>query len=118
MNQRVDLEQLAKDHGQSNLRFHVHMQMVRGFAVPEMGFFIGFTSSEDAYDLVECVVDDEGRYPSILNKDGGSYKVTLKALDERYGTRDYYVSDLESILTNGSHRGDGARVSFLGTDVH
>ena len=118
MNQRVDLEQLAKDHGQSNLRFHVHMQKVRGFAFPGMGVFIGVTSSEDAYDLVECVVDDEGRYPRILDERGGSYKVTLKALDESYGSRDYYVSDLESLLTSGGHRGDGVRVSFLGTDVN
>jgi hypothetical protein len=115
---RIDLEELARLHGQSNLRFHVHMQKVRGFAIPEMGFFVGFTSSEDNFDLVECVVDDEGRYPSILHKDGGSYKVTLKALDASYGTRDYYVSDLESILTGGGRHGNDAYVAFLGTDVH
>lgn len=115
---RPDLEALATQHGQSNLRFFVHLQRVRGFAFPGMGVYIGVTSSNDAYDLVECVVDDEGRYPRIIQEDGGSYKVTLKALDPAYGTRDYYVSDLESILDGRSHRGPGARVAFLGTDIH
>ena len=45
---------------------------------------------------VECEVD-ESRY-----KIDEGYKVTLKALDERYGSRSFYQMDFESMLKDGS----------------
>lgn len=111
MNERPDIVALAAAHGQSNLRFFVPLQPLRGFAIPGAGFSLSYTSSQDEYVLQECVVDDEGRYPDVSQ----DYKVSLKPLDSRYESRDYYVSDLESII----HRDkEGARVAVLGTDIH
>lgn len=113
--ERIDLVELAKAHGQSNLRFFVPLQPLRGLVIPGMGFAVAFTSSTDEHELVECVVDDEGRYPRIVGDSGYGYKVSLKPLDERFERRDYYVCDLESILSEGR---DGARVRVLNTDIH
>lgn len=115
MRTRPDLVALANQHGQSNLRFFVWLQPLRGVTIPGMDFSVSFTSSNDDHVLIECVVDDEGRYPRIVDDSGYGYKVSLRPLTAGYEHRDYYVSDLEGLLSEG---GEGARVAFLGTDVH
>lgn len=61
--------------------------------VPCIGW--AYTSSTDKEEWVECEVVED-RY---IVSDG--YKVTLKAIDKRYGSRDFYQSDFESLLDKG-----------------
>lgn len=113
---RPNLVELAQLHGQENLRFFVPLRPLRGMVIPSMNFAVAWTSSSDEDQLIECMVDGQGRYPRIVNNDGYGYKVSLRPVnDQGFECRDYYVSDLESILSDG--RG-GARMSLLGTDVH
>jgi hypothetical protein len=112
----IDLVELARQHGQSNLRFFVPLREQKRITV---GWFshVVTGSSEDAA-VVECVVDCEGRYPAIIGSSGFGYKVSIKPLNSAYESADFYIRDLELILEARPERADGRGVRFLGTDIH
>jgi len=75
--------------GKDNIRFYVPMHPLEGC------FFIQYTSSNSPEYLVECYID-ETRY-----KVDDDYKITLKACDERFGCKHYYICDLETHIKAG-----------------
>jgi len=59
-------------------------------------FGICYRSSSDKEKIVECTVE-----PYTIFKIEEGYKVTLKAVNEEYGSDNYYVSDLLSLIREG-----------------
>lgn len=91
----MDMKDLAAEYGVKNIRIFLPMQRLQ-YAGLIPGF--AFRSSGVEYDMVECEIF-EGRY-----KVDDGYKVSLKAIDEAYGTKHFYQSDLETnIHTNPDH---------------
>lgn len=84
----MNVAELAKIYGSQSLVFMIPMQPIR-----DMGF-VSFTCSDDEYVLQECTLVD-----GIYNRnvvDG--YKCVLKSKDPRFGAREFYVSDLNSLI--------------------
>jgi hypothetical protein len=86
---REELLQYIMNQGIENVRFMVPMRPVTDYG------FVKLTSSSDEPVVVECRID-ESQYKV---EDG--YKVTLKAIDERFGYDHFYVLDLVSLIQRG-----------------
>jgi hypothetical protein len=100
----MDIKALAAEYGVKNIRiFHPMQRLQYDGLIPG----IAFRSASVEYDMVECEIV-ETRY-----KVDDGYKVTLKAVDEAYGLKHFYQSDLETnIHTNPDHH----RVFFVSID--
>jgi hypothetical protein len=85
----MDIAALALEYGAANLRFFRPMSRLQMAGIIPG---IAFCSHDAPRDRVECVVD-ESRYRVIDN-----YKITLRAVDPRYGSDHFYISDLESMI--------------------
>ena len=59
-------------------------------------FGICYRSSSDKLKMVECAVE-----PYAIFKIKEGYKVVLKAVNKEYGSDNYYVSDLISLINRG-----------------
>jgi hypothetical protein len=84
----MDIEKLVAEYGAINLRFFIpmrRMHSLHGFGIP-----MAFTSSDDPYDITECVIDED-RY-----KVSEGYKVTFRAIDENYGYEHWYQMDFNN----------------------
>jgi len=95
------IEKLVAEYGAKNLRFFMPMRKLhslQGFGIP-----MAFTSSDDPYDITECVID-ENRY-----KVDEGYKITFRAIDEDYGYENYYQMDFNNIYK----RNDDIRIYVL-----
>lgn len=57
---------------------------------------ISFTSSNDSESIVPCIINEE-RY-----KLSDNHKITLKSAYNEFGKEHYYISDLDSLIENGS----------------
>lgn len=89
----MNIKKLVEEYGVNNIRIFMPMQRIQG--VPALG--IGFTSSNDPYETVECRID-ERRYKV---QDG--YKVTFYADNDDdphnyYGSKSFYQRDFDSIV--------------------
>ena len=89
----MDIKKLVEEYGANNLRIFMPMQRIMG--IPALG--IGFTSSNDPFETVECRID-EGRYKV---QDG--YKITFHAVNDEdpnnyYGSKSFYQSDFNTIV--------------------
>lgn len=104
---RVDIPALIKAHGHTNLRLFIPCQPFRLFA--PLG--IGFTSSDDPTSIEECIIDISGRY----SKPEDGYKIEITPLDHRYAGRDFYVSDLESLIGDNT---EDFTIRVLAGDIH
>jgi len=95
----MNIKKLVAEYGAINLRIFIPMQrihLLHGlFGIP-----MGFTSSNDPWDIVECVID-ESRY-----KVSDGYKITFKALDESYGSDHYYQMDFDNMFRKDRNHGD------------
>jgi hypothetical protein len=75
-----------------NKRYYILMHPFE-IVSPLLG--IALKSSNSRAKWVECYID-ESRY-----KLADGYKITLRAIDERYGSESFYQSDFKSMLKNG-----------------
>lgn len=86
----TDLKDMIKRKGAENIVFIVPMLPVRRV----LGV-VTSTSTSDKLVNVECVID-ESKYKLEDN-----YKITLQAKDRKYGSDDFYQSDLASLISEG-----------------
>lgn len=63
--------------------------------IPFMGYVMGLKSSSSKAKWVECIIVED-RY-----KVDDNYKVTLKSINENYGTETYYQMDFDTALKCG-----------------
>ena len=91
----MHLTKIFSEYGVKNLRFFIPMRPLQFVGlIPR----IAFTNSSTPEDIVECEID-EHRYKVVDN-----YKITLQAIENPevakrlYGRKDYYISDLNSLL--------------------
>jgi len=89
----MNIQQVIKYYGAQNLRFLVPMRPVHNV----FGIF-GYTSSSDAEVLQICRITED-RYKLEEN-----YKIQLKSEDKRFGKEAFYISDLNSLVKQGSIR--------------
>lgn len=78
-----------------NAHYFVLMHPLEKIVVPYMGFAVCFKSSDSREKWVECVVVED-RY-----KVDDNYKITLKAIDENYGSETFYQMDFKTALKCG-----------------
>jgi hypothetical protein len=83
----IDLVKVVNEYGAKNLRFFIPLRRVQVIG------FIAFTSSDTPEDIVECEID-ESRYQVADN-----YKIGLKSVVPGYGSQNFYICDLQSILS-------------------
>lgn len=56
----------------------------------------GLFADANKFDWVECVIDES------IHKVADEYKVTLVPLNPNYASRDFYQSDFQSLMRQGS----------------
>lgn len=84
---RNDLRQKIEEIGKKDIRFIVPMRPIQNYG------FIMITSSNDPLEMTECLIDET--YYKIAD----NYKITLKAIDPRFGYDHYYLEDLASLIS-------------------
>lgn len=85
-----NLVDIIKKHGVENCLFLVPMRPVR------KAFFFSYTNSSDEEVLVPAKIV-ESRYKLKDN-----YKITLASLYESFGEESFYISDLKSLIKQGT----------------
>ena len=85
----MTLKLAAEKYGVENLKFVIKLRPLRGFS------WFKYTTSRDKEQEVICEVF-ENRYKI---EDG--FKITLRSIDPRFGTKTYFIHDIEILIRNG-----------------
>lgn len=75
-----------------NINYFIQMQKTLLQQTRDGGFYV---NADDSWKWVECKIDE-----AIYKVEDG-YKVTLVALDDRYGQRDFYQEDFKKLIEEG-----------------
>lgn len=75
-----------------NLHYFVQMQKTLLQTTKDGGFYV---NADHSWRWVECKIDE------YVYKVEDGYKVTLIALDGRYGQRDFYQEDFKKLIDEG-----------------